>query len=186
MATLGLLPDGDRNVGGALYAISNLDTATITSTSSTLITLTDSYGGIYQISGTAFTTTIINGVEYINGGTIDSISINYYGYDYYLFDDLAMTGATLRNAMRADIEGTNQKALEDLFRKLTYTINGDPNSDNYHYSGATSYEGYSLEVIRSNTYNLGSGGYIYGAGPGNDTMWGGYYACIPQVACRLR
>ena len=48
MATLGLLPDGDRNVGGALYAISNLDTATITSTSSTLITLTDSYGGIYQ------------------------------------------------------------------------------------------------------------------------------------------
>ena len=133
MPTLNLLPDA-ISLNDAFLLVCAIDRADIVSTSSTLITLnsTQFFGGTFTVTGIGLTTTFINGVEYIAGGTVTGILINKQGFDSYEFTDLALDGATLATAMRDDREGTNEAAVENLFASLTYTINGRTVADSYN------------------------------------------------------
>ena len=172
MPDITLLNPGN-SVENALFYITAMDAALITASSATQIVLTDGNGLTYTLAGAGFTTAVINGVTYINSGTVDSIVINNGAGDIYQFTTLAMAGTTLRDAMQADFEGSNQRALETLFLRLTWTITGTPVAD-VHTAGDFSSDGYALTLTRNNTYLLGDGNdTVTGAGRGNDTIYGG-------------
>lgn len=171
MPTMTLLPGG-FSVGDALVLISDIENANIVSSSTTQIVFTTAtnFIGTFTLTGTGLSTTVIGGVEYINGGTVAGILINEGGTDLHDFTDLALSGVALRNATRADREGTNQIALETLFRGLTYTINGRSVADSH--TVATSFEAVSLALTRNNTYDLGDGNdTVTAAGSGGDTIY---------------
>ena len=68
-----------------------MDTATITSASATQILM--ALGGVgFTLTGTGFTTTVIDGTEYINSGTVDAIALSFGPANHYSFTDLAMSG----------------------------------------------------------------------------------------------
>ena len=168
MPDLNILTPG-YTIGNSLYLITAMDYALVTSSSATQIVMTEG-SRTFTLAGTGFTTTVIGGVTYINSGTVASITVDEGAGDLVSFSNLAMAGATLRSALRADTEGTNQLALENLFRGLTYTINGTPVADTHIVQ--TSAEGHSLALTRHNTYNLGDGNdTVTAAGSGNDTIF---------------
>jgi Ca2+-binding RTX toxin-like protein len=173
MPTLNLLPDS-LSITDAFVLVTIIDRADITFATPTLITLasTQFFGGTFTVTGTGLTTTVIAGVEYISSGTVTGISITEGGLNRYEFTDLALDGATLGAAMIADREGTNEAAVENLFRTLTYTINGSTVAD-LHDPGL-SFEVMSLGLSASNTYYLGDGAdTVTAAGSGDDTIFGG-------------
>ena len=168
MPTLNLLT---ASVESALYLVTAMDYANITSNTAIQIVMTEGVR-TFTLTGTGFTITNIGGVDYINGGTVDAIVIDEGAGDLVSFTGLAMTGASLRNATRADREGTNGLALENLFRGLTYTIYGTAGVDGH--GPGTSAEGFSIALTKNNTYFLDDGDdVITAAGSGNDTIYGG-------------
>ena len=170
-----ILLNPGNNVGEALLYITAMNGATITASTADLIVMRNGSGQTIALSGTGFTTTVINGVTYINSGTVASIIINDGASDIYYFANLAMAGTTLRDAMQTDVERTDMRALENLFLRLTYTINGTSNGD-VHVAGGLSVDGYALNLVRHNTYLMGNG---------NDTVTGLDGAMTRSLAVRV-
>lgn len=173
MPTLTLLPDGN-SINDALVLASALDGADITLASSieAVFQTTSGFTGTYFLTGTGLKFDRIDDVLYLTGGTVTSITINEQGGDLYTFDNLALSGRALGNATRADREGTNESALEDLFRRLTYEFDGRDIADVH--DTATSLEGVNIALVRGNTYNLGAGDdVVNAAGSGRDAIFGG-------------
>ena len=132
MPDINILTSG-TSIQSSLYLISAMDYATVTALSATEIVMFEAATNrTFTLAGTGFTLANIGGVNYINSGTVDSITVDEGGRDLVSFTNLAMAAATLRNALRADTEGTNERALENLFRGLTYTITGTAVADTHN------------------------------------------------------
>ena len=110
MATLNMSPGSSADLG--LYLVTAMDFANITSSSATQIVMTEGWR-TFTLTGSGFSVTNIGGVDYINGGTVQTISIDEGAGTLVSFADLAMAGATLRNVTRADRESTNDVQKQD-------------------------------------------------------------------------
>lgn len=161
----------------AFFHLTRMEEGTIVSSTSTSIEI--SLGGItYFLTGTNFTTTVINGKTFINGGRVTGILVDEAGEILCEATGLSIAGSTLRNAMRDDFAGTSNAAMENLFRNLTWTLDASPMGGRITGGGngstpPLSHEGVSMELTKNNTWITGTfnEAEIYG-GRGNDTIYG--------------
>jgi Ca2+-binding RTX toxin-like protein len=171
----GLHVSNDVDVRIALFLMTAMDYSAFAYADTTTLKWVEEFNGFnrtFVITGTGLTISFINGAYYPSGGTITSIVIDEGSGDICSFTDLALSAAALGNALRADREGTNNLALENLFRGLTYTIEGTAQADIHGPGGSA--EGFSLALTKHNTYNLFQGDdLVLNAGSGNDSIYGG-------------
>jgi Ca2+-binding RTX toxin-like protein len=158
------------------FLLTRMEAGSIVSSDATQIVISDGVT-TYTLHGTGFTTTVINGKTYINGGTVNDILVDEFGEILFEATGLDMSGSALRNAMRDDFAGTRNAAMENLFRGLTWTLDGSAMGGRITGGGyATvlpplSHEGFDLTLTGNNTYTPGSSNEsnIFG-GSGHDTM----------------
>lgn len=132
------------------------------------------------ISGTGFTTTIVNGDPYLSGGTIQSVDYNTFvggATDVLDMSNLNLDATLVFNAVLAEETGADITAVEDLLLSLSYNYVGNGFGE-FLDEGMTSDDGVPLNFKGNDTFDLKGGADTLFTGDGNDLAYGGSGADI--------
>jgi Ca2+-binding RTX toxin-like protein len=126
----------------------------------------------YTLTGVGFTLTNIGGKDYLGSGTIDAIAVNISGSDAYAVTGLSISAGAFRSAIQGEVDNTDVAALEEMFLRQVYTIQGTTSGD-FQSVTQLSADGIALLTTKDNLYSLVEGADTVSAGRGKDTIFAG-------------
>lgn len=126
----------------------------------------------YAFSGTGLTHALVDGVRVITGGVITQISTNFEISPAMVLSGLTLATSALQQAITADLAGTDDAAVENLFRSLGWAYSGKATRDVLLETSRSS-DGAQLNLAGDESISNGGGADDFWLGSGNDPGSGG-------------
>jgi hypothetical protein len=124
-----------------------------------------------SLEGSGLTTSTVNGVKKISGGTITGIKTGEHEGSFtqqFAIGGLNLSAGTLRTAIDQENAGQSNTAIEDLFLKMTWDVTGTAGKD----AAVTQYsvDGVEAVITGGTTWTMGNEADTVLGGNGNDTI----------------
>ncbi|MDT8856138.1 calcium-binding protein [Paracoccaceae bacterium Fryx2] len=127
---------------------------------------------VFTVSGTGLQYGLVGGSPALIGGVIDSVVETINGVMQVSIADLKMNAADFSNAVRLEVTGSDNGAIERLFLDLDWTYIGKGNADILN-PGTRSPDGIELNLMGNDLFRGNGGNDRFALGDGNDRGYGG-------------